>query len=259
MGILTQHMYKAPVPIRALVPAPECPPGLEALILKCLTKRPEGRYATMRALREDLERVRRHEVPNAVNEMIGRSGAFNVPHDFFKPQQTLILPATPGSGQRRSWPRYVWVAGALSAVGLVTAIIVNGATSRAERPAPETIAPAPAPVPAVTAVATAVTTTSAAPEPKKTLVAISANIATAIAVRDGQELKLPAAIEVEEGKSVHLEVVAAGYETASVDLDGKEPSKQIRLVPKASTHRPKGPVGKPSEPKGGSGIVEPWK
>ncbi|HEX9620172.1 MAG TPA: serine/threonine-protein kinase, partial [Polyangiaceae bacterium] len=31
MGILTQHMYKAPVPIRAIVPQPqEVPPGLEA-------------------------------------------------------------------------------------------------------------------------------------------------------------------------------------------------------------------------------------
>ncbi len=42
MGILTQHMYKAPVPIRALVPAPECPPSLEAVILKCLSKKPEA-------------------------------------------------------------------------------------------------------------------------------------------------------------------------------------------------------------------------
>ena len=48
MGILTQHMYKAPVPIRALVPQPQdVPPGLEAIVLKCLSKRPEQRYQTM--------------------------------------------------------------------------------------------------------------------------------------------------------------------------------------------------------------------
>ena len=44
MGILTQHMYKAPVPIRALVPEVDVPPGLDAIVLKCLTKKPEGRY-----------------------------------------------------------------------------------------------------------------------------------------------------------------------------------------------------------------------
>ena len=42
MGILTQHMYKAPVPIRALVPEVDVPPGLDAIVLKCLTKKPEG-------------------------------------------------------------------------------------------------------------------------------------------------------------------------------------------------------------------------
>src|SRR5580704_3283561 len=50
MGILTQHMYKAPVPIRALVPEVDVPPGLDAIVLKCLTKKPEGRYASMSEL-----------------------------------------------------------------------------------------------------------------------------------------------------------------------------------------------------------------
>lgn len=268
MGILTQHMYKAPVPIRALVPAPECPPGLEALILKCLTKKPEGRYATMGELREDLGRVQRNEVTNAVNEMISRSGAFHVPHDFFKAhQQQAIVPATPGLGQRAPWPRYVWVAGALSAVGLVTAIIISGTISHAERPteAPTTTTqptPSAEPSPALTAAVSAATTSSSPPT-KKTLVAISANIATAVALRDGQELKLPAAIEVEEGKPVRLEVVAPGYETASIELDGQEASKQVRLVPKAAVGPkgptvPRGPIGKPPTRKGGSEIVEPW-
>src|SRR5579859_5424738 len=44
MGILTQHMYKSPVPIRALVPEIDVSAGLDAIVLKCLTKKPEGRY-----------------------------------------------------------------------------------------------------------------------------------------------------------------------------------------------------------------------
>ncbi|HSN98138.1 MAG TPA: serine/threonine-protein kinase, partial [Candidatus Nanopelagicales bacterium] len=88
MGILTQHMYKAPVPPRALVggPGPQCPPSLEAIILKCLSKKPEARYQTMSELREDLTTARSGSVPKAVPEMMSRSGGFNVPQDYFKPK-----------------------------------------------------------------------------------------------------------------------------------------------------------------------------
>ena len=51
MGILTQHMYKAPAPFRALLPQPqEVPPGLEAVVLKALSKKVELRYQTMEEL-----------------------------------------------------------------------------------------------------------------------------------------------------------------------------------------------------------------
>src|SRR5687768_14951044 len=67
MGILTQHMYKAPVPIRALVPQPQdVPPGLEAIVLKCLSKRPEQRYQTMDEVVADLEKLKAGLVPDAV-------------------------------------------------------------------------------------------------------------------------------------------------------------------------------------------------
>ena len=94
MGILTQHMYKAPVPIRALVPPQDVPPGLEAIILKALSKKPEQRYQTMEELGTDLDKLNRGVIPEAVPEMMQRSGGFNVPADFFKERG---MPA-PGSG-----------------------------------------------------------------------------------------------------------------------------------------------------------------
>ena len=80
MGILMQHMYKPPVPPRQLLSGPGlfCPPSLEAIILKCLSKRPEARYETMDQLRVDLEMARTGGMPVAVPEMMARTGGFSV-------------------------------------------------------------------------------------------------------------------------------------------------------------------------------------
>jgi eukaryotic-like serine/threonine-protein kinase len=263
MGILTQHMYKSPVPIRALVPAPDCPPGMEAVILKCLSKKPDGRYASMEALAADLERVKRNDVPLAVGEMMARSGGFNVPHDFFKPAPKMIVPATP-SGPRTPWPRYVWLAGALAAVGLVTLIVIKGSTGSAN-PLPPGASNEVAPPPPPTVV---VTPATAAPLPSKKTVALAAYPSEAVAYRDGQALRMPALIEVEEGKTVTVEVKADGFEPLEVVLDGKEDSKSVKLVAlpkKAGPTRPSGggrPNPGPTKKSGGSsspgGVVNPW-
>jgi eukaryotic-like serine/threonine-protein kinase len=121
MGLLTQHMYKPPTPLRALASGGDCPPGLEAVILKCLSKKPEARYQVMTDLYADLERVRSGGVPGAVAEMMARSGGFNVPHDYFTPR--LLVPTTPLERQRKPWPRYVWIAGLAAAVGLLAAVL----------------------------------------------------------------------------------------------------------------------------------------
>ena len=85
MGILTQHMFKAPTPFRDLDPPhPDVPAELEAVIFKALSKKPEQRYQTMEALAQDLDEVVRGGAPTAVAEMIARSAGFNVPADFFK-------------------------------------------------------------------------------------------------------------------------------------------------------------------------------
>ena len=255
MGILTQHMYKAPVPIRALVSASakDCPPGLEAVVLKCLSKKPDARYASMQDLVADLERLRKGDVPGAVGEMMARSGGFNVPHDFFKPQKAIV-PATPVAA-RRPWPRYVWVAGALAAVGLVTFIVVKGTDTQAEPMAVTQMTPT-ATTPAATA--------TAAPTVKKSVVALAAVPAAATAYRDGQPLKMPAVVEVEEGKPVTIEVRADGYETAQVVLDGKEPSKSVELRAVKKEKDPVQPTGGRPRPtttsktKKAGELQDPW-
>ncbi|RYE90359.1 MAG: serine/threonine protein kinase, partial [Myxococcales bacterium] len=129
MGILTQHMYKAPVPIRVLVPAPassDLPPGLEAIILKALSKKAEQRYQEMTELIEDLNRLDRGEMPLAVSEMMARSGAFNVPADYFsQPVVSGVAQATP-SRPRQRWGLIAGLAGIGAAVALTVGIMAHG-------------------------------------------------------------------------------------------------------------------------------------
>jgi serine/threonine protein kinase len=174
-----------------------------------------------------------------------------------------MLPATPATS-RTPWPRYVWIAGALTAVALVTLIVMQGAALDASTGTqPEVTATAapivpPAPPPSATVVAPAA--------PRLIPVALAATPESAVAIRDGKTLKLPALIEVEAGKPVTLEVKANGYEPETITIDGKEATRLVKLSPGkgAPSTRPPTPTGKPpgaatSKPGGGSEIVDPWK
>ena len=55
MGILTKQMYEDPIPPKVRAPGVSDP--LEALIMRCLEKRPEQRYQTMQDIEADLRRV----------------------------------------------------------------------------------------------------------------------------------------------------------------------------------------------------------
>ena len=254
MGILTQHMYKAPVPIRALVPTPDCPPSLEAVILKCLSKKPDARYDSMEMLAEDLERARKGEVPLAVGELMARSGGFNVPHDYFKP--VAVVPATPVEN-RKTWPRYVLGAGALAAASLVTLIVVkgsNGLAGPAEnggKPAATMTAP-----PQATPTPTTIETAAPKPEPKK--VFLVAYPAEAVAHRDGVPLKMPAVFEVEPDQQINVEIKADGHDSQWITIDDKQDSRTVTLTPTPKVKLTGGPRTTPTT-KASTKFVEPWE
>jgi serine/threonine-protein kinase len=271
MGILTQHMYKAPVPIRALVPPPQdVPPGLEAIILKCLSKRPEQRYPSMRALMSDLEALKSGLVPQAVSDMMTRSGGFNVPNDFFKTQGRMPapVPATPFARQQPKWPIVAGFTGVAAAVGLVVAIFTHSSPSPASPSAAALHAEATAaPVPSAAPV-------SAPAEPASAAVAIAVEPIDAEIFRDGASLGTsPVVVQVPEGKLVELNVKRAGYTTQRIVLDGKQPKLMVRLDREksaaaarpraAAAHPPAAPTSEAPKPKprpqvGGGEIVNPW-
>jgi serine/threonine-protein kinase len=252
MGILTMHMYKAPVPMRALVPAPqEIPPGLDAVVLKCLSKKSEQRYASMDALVLDLERLEKGQLPEAVNEMMGRSGGFNVPADYFR--SSKMPPPMPGEpaksrSPRSKWPLVAGAAGVLTAVVLVVAILAKGSTTKAD-PAPTTSVQAVTPD-TVTAPPhpTTEAPTSTVAAPNKKAIAIAAIPSDAKISLDGKELKSPVVLELAPTDTVTISVTRAGYVAQNVSVSGTDDNHNIVLAPVGGGPTPKPPTSATTHP-----------
>jgi serine/threonine-protein kinase len=270
MGILTQHMYKAPVPIRALVPPPQdIPPGLDAIVLKCLSKRPEQRYGSMRELQADIQKLRDGLVPDAVGEMMARSGGFNVPADFFKVQGRMPapVPATPGGVPRNRPALIAGVAGVIVAIGLVVAIFAHSTASPASPPIATSQPPAEKPV-------------AEAPAPSAAVgdIIVSSGVAVAAEPFDAEVWKgdqnlgtSPVIVDVPEGVPVAIEIRKPGYLTKKLILDGREKKLTVRLDHERGAYVPvtrakaghlaasPEPAKSKSKPASGGGeIVNPW-
>lgn len=276
MGILTQHMYKAPVPIRALVPVPQdVPPGLEAIILKCLSKRPEHRYQSMHELILEFDRMNAGAVPDAVPEMMARSGGFNVPVDYFMkgqmPQPVPATPSQPPRARRSRIPLYAGIAGVLAAIGIVVAIFAKSQSSSAlQTPQTAIDAEGKSSKPADTnAAIVPPSATSAAASPAKQVLLAAVPI-DAHVFRNAEDLgQSPVMIAVEDGQPVELEIKRDGYKTDKITLDGSKTREVVKLeklsragaVYRAPTAKQvEAPVAakKAKAPIGGSDIVDPW-
>jgi eukaryotic-like serine/threonine-protein kinase len=277
MGILTQHMYKAPVPIRALVPVPQdVPPGLEAIILKCLSKRPEHRYQSMQEMMLEFDKLSSGGVPDAVPEMMARSGGFNVPVDYFMkgqmPQPVPAMPSRPTAGARSRWPLYAGLAGVLAAIGIVVGIFAKSQNSAALQTPQATLAAegaASKPADPNAGLAPAAAKPSA-PVAASKQVLLAAVPIDAHVFRDAEDLgQSPVMVPVQEGQSVELEIRRQGYKTDKIRLDGSKTREIVKLdklsragaVYRAPTSK-KTELGstakKPKPAIGGNDIADPW-
>jgi tRNA A-37 threonylcarbamoyl transferase component Bud32 len=258
MGILTQHMYKAPVPILGIVPPPEgVPLGLDAIIQKCLSKKPEQRYPTMEALSADLEKVQQGVVPDAVSEMMARSGGFNVPADYFRtggPGMPAPVPATPLAGPRPRWGLYAGVTAVATVVGVALFALLRSPPSHAIAPPASIVqdvsaVPALPPVlsaaPSVNGSSAAAVNVAPAPAPAAAAaeaheVFFSVEPSDAKVTRDGNDLgPMPTSLRLKAGESAALVVTRGGYKTQTVTVDGSQPRMLVKME-RASTKPAKG-------------------
>jgi len=266
MGLLTQHMYKAPPHIRGRTLGEGCPPGLEAVILKCLAKRPEARYDSMEDLADDLGRVTDGLRPEALDDDEQATARIAIPAEFLeRARLTQELAPSPAP-----WKR---VAG----VGLVVGLAVGGlgyslarqgtSESTAEASvAPSPVTPPPAPVPSTTA-PTSPSSATPSPETSGRQVLLHSPIPGAVAYVDDEPILLPANVTLAEGETKQVEVAAKGYRRKKTVLDGRQERVTVALVPlpgrpgdpydDIADPAPVAPKPKTKRPSADV-IVEPW-
>jgi serine/threonine-protein kinase len=259
MGILSQHLYKAPLPLgKREPPPPELSAGLDAIVLKCLSKQPQDRYADMLALDADLERLAHGDEPLALAEMRERA--------------LLSGPPKGRTGARHARRNAVLALFGLVALGAGTLLLVRPRDAPQAAPSPSHPAGGAAAVPVVEPAATAEVPAPRAPAEKQVVLAVEPLDARVF--RGSDELGTsPLVIGVREGQPVELEIRREGYAAGSITLDGTRPREIVKLtrLPREGAQRvpakpaPAKPSARPVAPKnaakplGDGEIVNPWK
>lgn len=150
MGVLTKQMYEAPRPLHELGEGTSASPELEAVILKCLAKEPEGRYADMHALLADLERLSQGQDPIAINEAVERHSLTGMAARDVLTGKHKLDSSLPGLPQPTNKPLIIGLALlGVFVVGGILAATLGG--SEGEEPVTDEVAQADQPDPALVA------------------------------------------------------------------------------------------------------------
>jgi serine/threonine-protein kinase len=219
MGILTQHLYRKPLPLRDLVGASHVSAALDAIIFKALSKAPEQRYQNMRELSADLAAALAGRTPEAAIEAAFRRDSVRpAPSPAWKPMPVPV-PATPRPKARRSLGLYAGGTAILVSCGLVIGVLVQGSRSYAE------------PSDHAEARSGAVTVALADEQVLFSVEPLDAHV-----FRGALDLGTgPFLFQIPGGRPLALEIRRDGYRTRRVNLDGSEKRLGIKLVPDPAT------------------------
>jgi eukaryotic-like serine/threonine-protein kinase len=278
MGILTQHMYKEPISVREKVPTvKDISPGLDAIIRKCISKRPEQRYDSMAELAEELERLRAGQPPLAIQEMQSRPGGFALPEGFLPlhdeathpgVDETAVSTRKPAS----RWPVYAGLMALLVVGGGMVTLQQRGRERAAAEAAQAALAAEPPPVAVATPTpALPPTPTVSVVSPVQVVVGVEP-LSAHVFVGERDLGTSPVVIPVPPGETISAQIRQDGYLPRDLALDGSEQKLSITLTP-VKAHRPVnahhtvakktasgGTSGKSKSKSsiGGGEIVNPW-
>jgi serine/threonine-protein kinase len=280
MGILTKHLYENPIAPHELAPPVDVSPALEAIILKCLQKKPEFRYQTMAELAADLDALERGQTPRAVIDKVER--ATSGPQTLTGVEARVSI----GTGQqdiaiRKSRaPLYIGIGVAAAAViGIVFVTMSRTEAPRAEVQKPDSAPVAEPSLPQPTAAANP--PPSAEPEkvkapPPEVKLNIKSNPEGVEVYLDGQLVgNTPYTVIKPDGdKQMKLELRQSGYESRLVAISSRTSDMMLTLKKvedKAAAHssgnraakRPRAESGSREERPANRGqsqteVLDPW-
>jgi serine/threonine-protein kinase len=282
MGILTKHLYENPVPPHELPPPVDVPPALEAVILKCLAKKPETRYQSMGELLADLEAVEGGLTPKAVADHMAMSALGPHTDPDVAGGHVTVGMGQPIPGKRGALPLVVGAV-VLLAGGAAAFLLVGGqggtapADEHLVQPAPVEPAPPAPPAPSVPAPTAPPPAPAPVPPPtavKMVQVTIHSDPVGAELYRGGALLgNTPVSLPRPDGsEAVELELRAKGYapkpfsitsqtgETLNVALAKVATPRVHKAAPRpAPVQEPAAPKGKPQKQRRvQTEVLDPW-
>jgi eukaryotic-like serine/threonine-protein kinase len=275
MGILTKHLYENPVAPHDLAPPANCPPALEAVIMKCLQKKPEQRYQSMVELSADLEAVERGQVPRATTEGFAHAGPQTL--TGVEARVTAFEPATEMQIRKNRGPMVFGLAalvlaigaGAWFAFGRTAQPVASGTGSEAPGVHSDTVLPEGKAPPEEPSAPPAAANQPPAQPPAKPQEAAPAAVASlnvtskperAEVYVDGQQVGITPYVLSKPGpnKTVTLKLRLDGYEDRQVEITEqsrdtflqleKEPSKPKNTAASDQPKRPTASAPKPAKP-----------
>jgi serine/threonine-protein kinase len=269
MGILTKHLYENPIPPHELPPPVDVPSPLEAVILKCLAKKPEQRYQSMQELLADLEAVEQGLTPQAVVDHVQRAThAGSTAVALETPGRMTVGQGSPAVPGRRSNTIYIVAGVAALAIGAAAVAMIS--PSKPEPPA-NVVKPAVDPAPEPTPPPKPPDPPTAPPTPAApTRVTISSDPPGADLYRGGALLgNTPFALpKPKDAETVALELRLSGYNAKAFSITSlTQDELRVRLdkmatkrTPRPTAQEPKTERPKTERPKRGveSEVLDPW-
>lgn len=258
MAILTQHMYKSPVPPSKVEGASEdFHPGLEEVILRCLAKEPSERYQTMTELGGDIARVFAGELPRISREMGGITDGYGSVEEYFERRSATSVPPPAAASNFRLH----------ASIGIITALAAGTAVYFATKTADAPRTEAEIPVSGPPSPRDEAEAELARPAAKTTQVAIAVAPLSAH-VFDGEVDLGQSPVMVEVGDTPLVLIARqAGYKDREITIDGSEKKVSVELekVKKKAANPTVAPTPRPvsapetrTRPTTDGGLVDPW-